>query len=143
MNTAIYSLSGTYAGIGFAVPVDTVNRIIPQVLSQGEVTRPYVGVRTNDQITRRFNQQSGIEGLLIIGVEPGSPAEKAGLKATVQTPQGLSLGDVVQAVDGRKIRTVDELFAALERRSAGDEITMQLWREGKTREVKITLGEPR
>ena len=144
VNTAIYSPSGAYAGIGFAVPVDTVNRIIPQILAQGRVTRPYVGVRTSDQISRRLTQQMGVEGLLILGVEPQSPADRAGLKATEQTPNGdIIPGDVIQALDGKKIITADQLFAVLERRSPGEEITLQVWRNGQTREVKVKLDPPK
>ena len=86
----------------------------------------------------------GVEGLLILGVEPQSPADRAGLKATEQTPNGEIIpGDVIQALDGKKILTADQLFAVLERRSPGEEITLQVWRDGKTREVKLKLDPPR
>jgi S1-C subfamily serine protease len=140
VNTAIYSPSGAYAGIGFAVPVDTVNRIIPQVLAQGGVTRPYVGVRTSDQISQKITQHMGVPGLLVLAVEPGSPADKAGVTPTRQNQNGdITPGDIIQAIDGKKVTTADQLFAVLERHKAGEEITLQLWFKGQTREAKLML----
>src|SRR5499425_120676 len=95
VNAAIYSPSGTSAGIGFAVPVDTVNRIVPQLIRQGEITRPGLGVRIgDDRVSRRLN----LPGVLIIEVEKGSTAEAAGLRSTqVDGKGGIKLGDVIVA----------------------------------------------
>src|SRR5262250_1192674 len=95
VNTAIYSPSGSSAGIGFAVPVDTVNRIVPQLIRQGEITRPGLGVRIgDDRVSRRLN----LPGVLIIEVEKGSTAEAAGLRSTqVDGKGGIKLGDVIVA----------------------------------------------
>jgi S1-C subfamily serine protease len=82
INTAIYSPSGSSAGIGFAVPVDTVNAIIPQLVAQGKVIRPFMGVRISDPIGQQITQRMGVSGLLIMVVEPGSPAERSGLRGT-------------------------------------------------------------
>src|SRR5687767_14874641 len=114
VNTAIYSPSGASAGIGFAVPVDTVNRIVPQLIASGRVVRPRLGVNVDEGVSRALAQRTGIEGLLIVSCEPGSPAAAAGLRGTQRSPQGrIIFGDVLQEVDGRKIRTADDLYIAL------------------------------
>jgi S1-C subfamily serine protease len=144
VNTAIYSPSGASAGIGFAVPVDTVNRIVPQLLAQGRVIRPFMGVRVSDPIGQQITRHLGVPGLLVLIVEPGSPAERAGIKPTEQTPQGgIIPGDVIQAVDGRDVSDTNQLYAALEKRKAGDRIRLKLFREGRTREVEVPLEAPK
>ncbi|MEO6434437.1 MAG: trypsin-like peptidase domain-containing protein, partial [Tepidisphaeraceae bacterium] len=121
VNTAIFSPSGAFAGIGFAVPVDTVNSIIPQVLADGQVTRPYVGVRSSDQISQRLTRQMGVQGLLVLGVDPNSPAERAGLQPTRRNPNGdIIPGDVIQSIDGKSVMLNDQLFAVLERHKPGE-----------------------
>ncbi len=143
VNTAIYSPSGASAGIGFAVPVDTINRIIPQLLAKGKIVRPYLGVSTNDAFSHRVTQRMGIPGLLVLSVDPGSPADRAGVKKTEAAPGSIIPGDIIQAVDGKTIQSADGLFALLERRKAGDEITLKLFRDKKTRDVKIKLEQPK
>jgi S1-C subfamily serine protease len=145
VNTAIYSPSGASAGIGFAVPVDTVNRIIPQLIAQGKVVRPFMGVRISDPIGQQITQRMGVPGLLVMVVEAGSPAERAGIQGTRTTPDGSRIipGDVIQAVNGKAVKNSDELYAALERRKPGDEVTLTLYRNKQTREVKVKLEAPR
>ena len=145
VNTAIYSPSGASAGIGFAVPVDTVNRIIPQLLAQGKVVRPFMGVRISDPIGQQITARMGVPGLLIMVVEPGSPAERAGLQGTRTTDDGARIipGDVIQRVDGKPVNNSDQLYAALERHKPGDEVTLTLYRNKQTREVKVKLETPK
>jgi serine protease Do len=144
VNTAIYSPSGASAGIGFAVPVDTVNRIVPQLLTEGQVTRPFLGIRVSDGVSRQIARQLGTDGLVVMFVEPNSPAARAGLRALEQTPQGsLVPGDVIQSINGKAIGSTDELFAQLERRKAGDVVKLKVFRNGETREVEVTLESPR
>src|SRR5262245_66539537 len=85
LHTAIYSPSGSSAGIGFAVPVDTVNRIVPQLIRQGEITRPGLGVRIGDD---RMSRRLGLSGVLIIEVEKGSAADKMGLRGLREDATG-------------------------------------------------------
>ena len=139
VNTAIYSPSGAYAGIGFAIPVDTVNRVVPQLLRHGKVIRPGFGIQiANDQIVR----QLGIEGVLVLRVQPGGAAEAAGFRATeMDEEQNIQLGDVIVGVDGRPIRDSNDLFKALDRRAVGDEVSVTLLRHAKTpsqRQVELT-----
>jgi S1-C subfamily serine protease len=143
VNTAIYSPTGTSAGIGFAVPVDTVNRIIPQLLAEGRVSRPYMGVQVSDAVSNQVTGRRGMQGVVVAGVEPNSPAAQAGLRGMQETADGgMVLGDIIQEADGKPVRTVDELFAALERHKAGETIRLQVLREGRTQEVAVTLAPP-
>ena len=141
VNTQIASPSGASAGVGFAVPVDTVNQVVPQLLQHGRIVRPQLGVTVaKEDVLRR----EGIEGLLVISVAPGSSAEKAGLRGTYRTEEGaLVLGDVIQKLDGRKTAAVDDLFSALERHKPGDTVRLTILREGRTLDVEVVLEEPR
>ena len=143
VNTAIYSPSGASAGIGFAVPVDTINRVIPQLLAKGKIIRPYLGVRTNDAFSQRLTRQMGVPGILVLIVEPKSPAERAGLRPTRQGEGSIIPGDIIQAVDGKPTQNADQLFAVLERHKAGDEVTIKVYRDGESRDVKVKLEQPK
>lgn len=138
VNTAIVSPSGTSAGIGFAVPVDTVNRVVPQLIAHGRVIRPQLGIQVaHDSITRRL----GLSGVLIVQIEEGSGAEKAGLRGTTRTSDGrLILGDIIQAVDGRPVRSYDDLLNILEEHKSGDTVRLTVLRHGEeTRTVEVPL----
>jgi S1-C subfamily serine protease len=137
VNTAIYSESGSSAGIGFAVPVDTVNRIVPQLIANGKVVRPQLGVTlVNEEQTR----QMGIEGLMILSVQEGSAAARAGLRGPQRLADGsLVYGDVIVEVAGRPVRTAQDLFVALGRHAVGDQIQLKINRLGDTLEVPLTL----
>jgi len=137
VNTAIFSPSGSNSGIGFAVPVDTVNRIVPQLIRQGEITRAGLGVRIgDDRVARRLN----LPGVLIIEVDKGSAAEAAGLRSTrVDAKGGVKLGDVIVAIDGERIETSNELFNAMEKRAVGETVKVTVLR-GETRlSMAVTL----
>ena len=139
MNTAILSPSGSFAGIGFAIPVDEVNRIVPQLIRHGKVVRPRLGVViVQDQVARKL----GIDkGALILKVQPDSPAAKAGLRGTTRDPDSgdIKLGDIIVAMDGTAINNSADLNAVLERHQIGDTITLTIEREGKRQDVKVTL----
>ena len=143
VNTAIFSPSGVSSGIGFAVPVDTVNRIIPQLLAEGKVSRPYLGVQVSDPISEQVLGRRGVPGVLLLGVEPDSPAERAGLRGVEQAANGaLIVGDIIQQAAGKPVRRVDELFAILERHKAGQTIRLRVLRAGKEVDVDVTLAPP-
>jgi S1-C subfamily serine protease len=140
VNTQIASPSGASAGVGFAVPVDTVNRVVPQLITHGRVVRPHLGIAAGNEWALR---RAGIRGVLIMSVVQGSPAERAGLRGTYRTREGtLVLGDIIQQVDGREIASLDDLYAALERHAPGDVVKLQLLREGRKLEIEIKLEEP-
>ena len=137
VNTAIFSPTGTSAGIGFAVPVDTVNRVVPQLIEHGEVTRPKLGVAIANETLRR---RLGIEGVLILEVAPGSGAASAGLQGTIRTPDGrIRFGDVIISVNGDDVKNENELMNALERHKVGDTVKITVVRDGKSMSVDVTL----
>src|SRR5262245_55742295 len=137
VNTAIYSPSGASAGIGFAIPVDTVNRIVSELIRYGKVTRPGIGVQiAEEQIADRL----GVKGILIVEVVPGSAAAKAGLRPTQREGSGrVRLGDVITAVEGKKVESPNELFILLENYKVGDVVSISLLRDGKVMQTKVTL----
>lgn len=131
INTAIFSPSGTYAGIGFAVPVDVVNEVVPQLISEGRFIRPALGIQVDPAINQAFTQRLGVEGVMVLGVEPNSAADQAGLRAATITPDGsLIPGDVIIAIDDREISNVAELMSTLDNYSVGDRVELTVWREG-------------
>ena len=137
VNMAIVSPSGSYSGIGFAVPVDTVNRIVPQLIRQGEITRAGLGVRIgDDRVSRRLN----LPGVLIIEVDKGSAAEAAGLRSTqVDARGGVKLGDVIVAIDGGRIETSDDLFNAMEKHAVGEVVKVTVLRGERRVSMAVTL----
>jgi S1-C subfamily serine protease len=137
VNAAIYSPSGASAGIGFAIPVDTVNRIVPELIRYGRVTRPGLGVQVaEDQIA----QQLGVKGVLVVDVVAGSAAAKAGIRPTRREASGrVRLGDVVIALDGTKVNSPNDLFLLLEKYKVGDSVNISLLRDGKTVQTRVTL----
>ena len=139
MNTAIFSPSGSSAGIGFAVPVDTIMRVVPQLIEKGRVAQRTIGVRVSDNPGLRITQSMGVEGVIVLGVEPGSPAAQAGVRPTSRGPQGIVLGDVIQAVNGRKVRNADELRRELQKHDPGQTVKLTLWREGQVMEVPVRV----
>ncbi len=136
VNTAIYSPSGAYAGIGFAVPVDEINRVIPQLIKNGRMIRPGLGVSLADE---RATKMMGIKGALILGIQKGSAAEKAGLHPTRQYQGDIILGDIITAVNGKEIVSPDDLANELEKYKIGDEATLTIERDEQTIQVKINL----
>jgi S1-C subfamily serine protease len=137
VNTAIYSPSGASAGIGFAIPVDTVNCIVAELIRYGKVTRPGIGVQiAEEQIADRL----GVKGILIVDVVPGSAAARAGIRPTRREGSGrVRLGDVITAVDGKKVESPNELFILLENYKVRDVVNISLLRDGKNFQTKVTL----
>jgi S1-C subfamily serine protease len=137
VNTAIYSPSGASAGIGFAIPVDTVNRIVPEVIRYGKVTRPGIGIQiAEDQIAERL----GVNGVLVVDVVAGSAAAKAGLRPTRREASGrVRLGDVITAINGQKVASPNELFLLLEKYKVGDAVNVTVLRDEKSVQIKMTL----
>jgi len=137
INTAIVSPSGAYAGVGFAVPVDVVNRIVPQIIRGEKVKKPGLGIQmADDYLVRRF----GLEGVLIGRVAPGSAAEKAGLRAAKQDQFGqIILGDLIVAAGGKPIRNPDDLFKVFDSHEVGDTLTLTILRNERKVDVEVQL----
>jgi S1-C subfamily serine protease len=138
VNTAIYSPTGASAGIGFAVPVEEVNRVVPELIRYGRRIRPGMGITVaHEQLARRL----GVEGVLVINVQPGSTAEAAGLKGTERVDGGIVLGDVIRRVNGKPVTDFDELRSALDRYQVGDTVTLGILREEDNIELSVMLEE--
>ena len=139
INTAIYSPTGSYAGIGFAVPVDTINRIVPQLIEYGKVIKPGLGINIapDSFVSTRLNTS----GVLILNVIEGGGAEKAGLKATTQSANGkISLGDIIKKVEGKNVEDSSDLFRILDAKVVGDTVNVAVDRDGKDLNFEVTLG---
>ncbi len=140
INTAIYSPSGASAGIGFAVPVDTVNRVVPQIISRGKYIRPAMGVTVDDKLNKRLIERLKISGVVILSINPGSAADVAGLKGATLTPEGTIIAnDIIIAVEGKSVDSVDKLLARVDSYKVGDTIKITILRKGQEMEVAITL----
>jgi S1-C subfamily serine protease len=139
VNTAIYSPSGASAGIGFAVPVDTVNRIVPQLIAHGKVIRPRLGIGMDEGLSAAVTRRLGVEGVLIRDVEEGSGAAAAGLHPTGLARGSVVPGDVIQEIDGKVVRSQNDLLSRLGNYRAGDTVSLTVWWEGKTRKVSVRL----
>ncbi len=139
INTMIYSTSGASAGIGFAVPVDTVNRVVPQLISRGKYIRPGLGITVDSTLNNRLIGMLEIKGVVILSVGPGTAAEKAGLKgATISRDGRVKPGDVIVALDGDLIESVDELLSKLDKYKVGDVVQVTVLREGG--EIKLPVA---
>jgi len=139
INTAIYSPSGASAGIGFAVPVDTVMRVVPQLIKSGKYIRPALGIEVDEQLNQRLLALTGNKGVFVLRVTPGSAAHKAGLAGVEITPQGIVPGDRIVRIDGTAIDDVANLLAWLDDRKVGDVVVLSVERAGKSREVQVEL----
>lgn len=139
MTTAIYSPSGASAGVGFAIPVDTVNYIVTQLIENGQIVRPLLGVSILD--SKQARQALGItKGVLILEVKPGTPAAAAGLKGLRRTDSGIiEIGDIIIAVEGASIEKEGDLFKAIEEYKPGDTVKVTVNRP----QIEVTeSGEP-
>jgi len=138
VNTAIYSPSGASAGIGFAIPIDTVRRVVPELIERGNNARPVLGLRLVDEHIAR---QVQAPGALVIGVVPGSGAEQAGIRPITLDAQGrIVVRDIVVALDGAAIATPDELHEQLRTHRPGDKVTVTVLRDGQRTDLRVSLG---
>ena len=136
VNTAIYSPSGSNVGIGLAIPIDVVNRVVPRLIRDGRVSTPGIGLMAaDDRLAARF----GIEGVVVADTVPGSPAEQAGLQGmNVSIGQ---IGDVVVAANGKPIRRLSDLNDQLEQIGIGNEIDLRIERKGSKRSVSLKVAD--
>ena len=140
INTAIYSPSGASAGIGFSVPVDTVNQVVPQLIKSGKYIRPALGIEVDERLNQRLAELRGVTGVVILKVAPGSAAEKAGLKgATVSRDGGIVPGDTIVAIEGKPVEAVGKLLSRLDDFKVGQTVKVTVLRDDKKTEVAVTL----
>ncbi|MCF6189781.1 MAG: trypsin-like peptidase domain-containing protein [Cocleimonas sp.] len=137
MNVAIYSPSGASAGIGFAIPVNNINRVVPNLISNGHFKQPIVGINANDTANKLIVKELGIKGVLVLHVGSGTPADKAGLIASKLVNGDLVLGDVIQAIDKEKVENMNDFLNIIEKHKLNDTITLSILRQGRK---KMTLS---
>jgi S1-C subfamily serine protease len=138
MNTAIYSPSGAYAGIGFAVPVDTIKRLVPQLIKYGKAKKASLGVSLLDGY---YSKRLGVPGIIVDEVAPGGPANKAGILPTAVDQYGrIRLGDIIVAIDSKEVRSADDILDILESHKEGDTIKLTVLRQSRKVTVTVLLG---
>ncbi len=139
MNTIIYSKSGSSAGIGFAVPVRTIRRIVPQIIEFGRAKRAGLGIRL---LPDRYAARAGIRGIIVGEVVEGSPAEKAGIRGLQRNRLGaLLIGDVIVGINEHEVKDYDDLYNALDRYRVGQEVTVKLRRGDEVISLKVELTD--
>jgi len=149
INTAIQSTTGEFTGVGFAVPSQTIYKIVPSLIENGKYHHPWIGISGRDidpDLAKVLNLNDAV-GFLVITVVENSPAAKAGMHGSDQTVQvdGVNYpigGDVILSVDGKQVRKIDDILIHLQRaKSVGDEMVLEILREGRTTNITITLEE--
>ena len=140
INTAIYSPSGASVGIGFAIPVNTVKRIVPSLIANGRLQRPSLGIEIGPS---HWAQRYGLKGVPILKGSRGTPAETAGLKGVRRNQWGAAvLGDVIIGLGSEVIENYDDLLSALEQHKPGDRVKLDYVRDGKVRQAVLKLAPP-
>lgn len=141
INSQILSPSGTSAGVGFAVPVSIAKRVVPQLLKNGQVRRPKLGISTRDVEAIRNQVDLPIsDGVLIVQVARGGGAAEAGLRGLQPTEDGdVELGDIITGIDGDKVANSDDLFRVLDKHQVGETVQVQIWRDGRRMSVPVRL----
>ena len=139
VNTQIVSSSGSWGGIGFAIPVDTVNWVVPELIAHGEVERPLIGVELDDSLLRA----RGVKGALVTNVVPGSGADKAGMQASRRTRRGIVLGDLITAIEGREVASVNDVHTIVEDFRVGDVVTVTVVRRDGEEDLEVRLSSSR
>ncbi len=139
MNTMIFSKSGSSAGIGFAVPVSTIQRIVPQIIEFGRAKRAGLGIQ---MLPDRYAARSGIKGVIVAKVVKGSPAAEAGLRGLSRNVLGsVIIGDVIVGIEKHPVTNYDDLYNALDRYREGDEVAVKILRDRKRVVVRIRLTD--
>lgn len=140
VNTAIYSPSGASAGIGFAIPVNTVRKIVPQLIEHGRLIRPMLGI---DPLTDYWTRRLRIKGVAIMTVIEGMPADLAGMVGMREDRRGnIYLGDVIIAINGHSVTNEDSLLTQLEQHRPGDVVEVTTLKDDEIHNYNITLVAP-
>jgi S1-C subfamily serine protease len=143
VNSAIVSPSGTSAGIGFAIPIDTVNRVVSQLIAHGKIVRPSTGIELSDQLSQLAREQFGTQGVMILSVEPDSPAAAAGLRGAESNDNGgVTPGDIIQKINDLPVNTSEQFYDAVEDYRPGDTVTLQIQRGDDKKAIQLKLGSP-
>jgi S1-C subfamily serine protease len=142
VNTAIYSPSGASSGIGFAIPVNTVKRIVPELIAYGRVQTPVLGITRIPQADY-YRQLWGIEGVIVMDVVPGTDPARKGMRGLTRVERGrIQLGDVIIEINGQPIRNEDDYATLIEQHRAGDVLEVKTVRDNRIMEYDIKLQAP-
>ena len=142
INSQIESPSGASAGVGFAIPVNIAKRIVPQLVRNGSVQRPDLGISPRDvEALGRQAQLPVSDGVLIWYARPGGAAANAGLRGLAQTDDGVELGDIIVAIDSEKVANKDDLYRVLDKHQIGDTVNVEVIRRGRHTTVPVRLTE--
>jgi 2-alkenal reductase len=136
VNTAIFSPSGASAGIGFAIPVDVVNRVVPELLRSGRMPNPGIGIMAAPEPAVA---RAGIEGVVVLRTLRGSPAAQAGLRGV--NPNTGEIGDIIVGVNGRPVRRLSDLTAELEKAGLGKPVELTIERNGRTQTLSVNVAD--
>ena len=121
--------------------MDTVNRVVPRLIESGRYIRPTLGITANDDVSERLLEEMGVSGVLVLRVQSGSAAHKAGLRGTrVTTNGGIVAGDVILAIEGVPVARIGDLIDRLEGFNIGDRVELQIYRDGSRQTVFAVLG---
>jgi S1-C subfamily serine protease len=136
----IYSPSGASAGVGFAIPADTVNRVVPQLIASGRYVRPALGIEIDEGLNQVISQRLGVQGVAILRASPGSAAAAAGLRGLRTESGGAILpGDVIVAVNGHAIESVARLQSRLDDYDVGETVRLTVLRDKRRVDVPVRL----
>jgi S1-C subfamily serine protease len=147
MNTAIFSSTGAYSGVGFAVPSNSIMRELPSLIKTGTYQHPWVGIsggKIPSSLAKSMSLSPNYKGVLVASVQSGGPADRAGLKGLIQNDNGdiTSIGDIITAIDGHPVRQIDDIINYVEQyKKVGENIKLTVLRNGKTIEMTATLGD--
>ena len=139
INTAIFSPSGASAGIGFSVPVDTVNRVVPEIIAKGRYIRPALGIEVDEGLNQRLTRMLDVEGVVILRVARGSAADTAGLKGARISGNDIVPGDIITAVGGKPVDGTGKLLSTLDDFKVGETVKVTVLRDGRKQDVEVTL----
>ena len=144
MNTAIFSRTGGYSGVGFAIPSNTISKEVPLLIENGNYAHPWLGIsggKLSPDLAKSAGLPPNYKGVVVGSVQAGSPAEKAGLRGLTQDANGVTrIGDIITAVDGHPTRQIDDIINYIEsNKNVGDNIKLTINRDGKMMDLTVSL----
>jgi S1-C subfamily serine protease len=140
VNTAIYSPSGASAGVGFAVSVDIVNRVVSAIIAKGKYTRPTLGITINKEVNEMLKREYNTQGVVVLDVKHGSSAHRAGLRGSrIDHYNNIILGDIIIQINGKKVTSIAKLLNILDRYQVGDRVVLDIIRNQHPHKVEVVL----
>jgi S1-C subfamily serine protease len=140
VNNMIISPSGSNAGIGFSIPIDTVKRVVNSIIKKGSYTRPTIGIRISSRMNALYKELNGKDGVVVVDVLSGTSAEKRRLKPTSSDHKGvITFGDVIISLNAKPVESIEDLFSLLDEHQSGETVTLEILREDKTEKIEIEL----